>query len=855
MLTKDSTIYNLINICNNNYNTYFNLIKEQRSFQSHKNKWDYKLKQNLFACSELISKNEYVFSEYHENKQNEITHFLGLSNYIILDTMGEDFYTNFEPRKHTITAEGQEYLDKVIHIINSAIQNDAMNPELAFKNRDFFINSLKNIKNNTVFNAIKMLKVILNLMGNKKSIILKELKNKENIIDAIKLRKDLDDLQTTHILLLSKPQTAWLKDIPTIFGYRTDAVTQDFLNAIQFWIKNKDDEYLPHMPVDTEMLFNTEIQTELKPEEFYSSGSAMQTKILIGKKKERVSKTMWMILNNINPYDEIEKILNYPKNHIYKASAIKKSENMKQRPFINCDNDIYIMMTTLYSMLIPKLSSTVLYAYFTKDQKIDFLKNIQQKCRDKKHWFFPLDQSRFDQHMSTRVLLKLLDHLALRFKNVFFQKIIEGIKNMITHTHLNIKGLQLNENIQQEYKVQGGLLSGWKLTSFFGSVVNALTTQYLMKKMRVEKYDMVTMGDDLYLCVDKKYISDPNLFLNDYIDLASNEGIVIKRNQSFYSDHYCEWLRMGIDEFGINTQPFRLISSIIAQKPWSSLGDIEDLGAREVTMSWTKLNQRLGLKINSIEICRHMSKNYDHIHLKRDILKCIETYPLTLYHNKIYYKKEQIKHLFNMFNEGNYSFINGMVDKITEACLGIRSLTLTDLKQDLCSLTANTFSVERTVSYYKPIKSIEIQQMKHLIELFNDGYLHRYALIIENNDEQFRPFSSGNFIMDKYIHRLRINNLDKLQILANISKRGIPMNHHTNNAWFKFFTGEEKLPSIYIPCFDLQASKINKIIDAFIIFNFPYDCRLELINKSIAVIKLFKLLISSSFSKNRQLLI
>lgn len=193
-----------------------------------------------------------------------------------------------------------------------------------------------------------------------------------------------------------------------------------------------------------------------------------------------------------------------------------------------------------------------------------------------------IDGDRFDHTVPKWFILKVIDHLG---------NIDESTRRIADEEIESMNNLQISWN-KRIYKWEGGLLSGWRITSIIGTLLSLIAGDYICEKLDIAGgVHVAAMGDDLIMYsnthkLDKEAIT---ALYNDF-GLKAN---VNKTNVGQVGD----FLRRLYAPTGVYGYPWLGIKSLIYANPWIDKYT-HDLETELVNGWWTALSRTLQWSVN-----------------------------------------------------------------------------------------------------------------------------------------------------------------------------------------------------------------------------------------------------------------
>lgn len=124
-------------------------------------------------------------------------------------------------------------------------------------------------------------------------------------------------------------------------------------------------------------------------------------------------------------------------------------------------------------------------------------------------------------------------------------------------------------------KVKDGLMSGWKMTSLYGTLMNMFIFRSIAELCNFSYDHYFAQGDDLDIVTDD--LSGAYTLIDAYKKL----GFKVARDKFYINSGFyqrSDFLRQVYGENGIYGFPCRMISGLIYTKPWNEVGSKRKFG-------------------------------------------------------------------------------------------------------------------------------------------------------------------------------------------------------------------------------------------------------------------------------------
>ncbi|AOR51364.1 RdRp [Anopheles totivirus] len=310
-----------------------------------------------------------------------------------------------------------------------------------------------------------------------------------------------------------------------------------------------------------------------------TSGGAPASDVVTSSGVERVrSKWAWGYSNMQDGRNLYETARGYPL-----VAKVALKEESKTRTIITTPMSSYLRQCyILYVLGNPRFL----------DSTIGSQEHVQRLGRRRYKDYVCVDASKFDHSVSKRFIVQFWNCLL---------RTIESSVGPCTITELiRDELLELEQLVVDVFgemvPYQGGLLSGWKMTSFFGSMKSALLCEWLNVKMG-KAMQYVVQGDDIIM------LSDSYVDKDTVCRLCGQFGITTNPNKTTVSD-VGEFLKYRYGPDRISAYPARSVRSLYFANPW--LDPHVDVSLSTTLTKWYTLASRLSVSLNSSGVAREV---------------------------------------------------------------------------------------------------------------------------------------------------------------------------------------------------------------------------------------------------------
>jgi len=236
--------------------------------------------------------------------------------------------------------------------------------------------------------------------------------------------------------------------------------------------------------------------------------------------------------------------------------------------------------------------------WMTKEDLLQFWKDFTKEDG----WNIPLDQVKFDHHVTVTMILIILDEiLQLIIDKATNNSELIQVMMAIIESFKNAKLFYKDGTTTFTFDWTSGLLSGWQWTAFFGTIINIaqnMIAQKLGMRLGLQMKAMLfnAQGDDDAL----KYKTLTECVVHTC--MMREMGFEIHPQKTFYSKHHNEYLRRYYYKGMINGYPARMVAGLM----WRFIGEKTDHKDSELLSStcnkWLKYAERLFLDYKFADI-------------------------------------------------------------------------------------------------------------------------------------------------------------------------------------------------------------------------------------------------------------
>jgi hypothetical protein len=304
------------------------------------------------------------------------------------------------------------------------------------------------------------------------------------------------------------------------------------------------------------------------------------------------------------------------------SNVAEKIETNKIRGVINSAYSTYLQMSYIDGWLSPQLRQHPYNILHTTSEDavgrwitLMFLPLLQS--------YLSLDLSKFD-HQVPRALIRAcllaIQRLIIRRRgNRDLLRVIGCLREKFSKPGL---ALYSSEGEVTQFKVQHGLLSGWRWTSLFGTIITGVLILSIKKSLAVHLPDAVvsflTSGDDILVRCRSEMIATAVL------KEVERRGWKVKHKQTSNSVVHGEFLRKRVSFGKVEGYPARTLHGILWRKVLSGPRVPREMKVFETFTTWMGA---LGRGLDEAAVTTHMIRDMcGCYHLKkREVLQLLAT--------------------------------------------------------------------------------------------------------------------------------------------------------------------------------------------------------------------------------------
>lgn len=311
------------------------------------------------------------------------------------------------------------------------------------------------------------------------------------------------------------------------------------------------------------------------PMRWATSGGAPATKVSgLGSSDESIrSKWAW-ILERLSRGYTSGKLIRELKQAKQTAGAAIKEED-KTRVIITTPMESYIRQCYIYYCLGEPnfLKSTIV------------TKNITEKIirNSSNYTYICIDASKFDHDIPKELLVYFLRRLEWYSRQYRDYEVADVLQEEISHMNDLVV-----DYMGKEYKYERGILSGWKFTSLFGTMITNMVCEYIRETLGLTM-EYMTQGDDIIIMTEDEVDKEEVLALVRKFGLHVNE----KKTTIGKSGEFLKYVYFNNMAFGYTA---RSVRTIFYSNPWLDPRSVTSMGS--ISMKWFTYLSRLGMCLN-----------------------------------------------------------------------------------------------------------------------------------------------------------------------------------------------------------------------------------------------------------------
>lgn len=241
----------------------------------------------------------------------------------------------------------------------------------------------------------------------------------------------------------------------------------------------------------------------------------------------------------------------------------KKTRTVITTPLLSYLRQCYI----LYVLGKPPLNSTV------ADKTL-----VEYLARSNCKYYMSVDASQFDHNITK-------DQILHFFRLI--QKYCPELSDMVEEEIEHINNLRITWN-EHEWKYNNGLLSGWRITSIFGSMYTCGLAEYVKEQIRIP-FNYITQGDDIIFFTNTKM--DPE----DVVSCCESYGIRTNVEKTHFGE-FGEFLKYRYSQDYVSGYSARNVRSLFLANPWLDVSI--DVDPQALAGRWASYFARLMMTSN-----------------------------------------------------------------------------------------------------------------------------------------------------------------------------------------------------------------------------------------------------------------
>lgn len=384
--------------------------------------------------------------------------------------------------------------------------------------------------------------------------------NAEYNIDAY---KSFSDIMKT----MDSDEARHLVDLHLLKGHVDTLSDADFHNEIKKWVSSKKQifsgKYQDLFMIKSRKYIIQSLDTNFDDLKLMWYKNLMSDGAVKVEGMPHISKTFFFSTKTIEQeWDNFMHILNETEEPMISYPS-QKNEIGKTRAIANTNILSHYIMTLIYTVFLlncQQAKDPELYALLSTDAQTKLFNDLSQKISEG-YVSNSIDQTHFDWNVRMYQILSVSENILKTSSCV--SNIISRILDRISHGIVKTKIGTI--------KHEDGLLSGWKTTSLFGSIINKLQATVIETvAQEIEPLFQIAvlkayMGDDvihMYM-----YRRDAMLINRLY----KESKLEVSYSKTIISNAKAEFLRTQIYPNNVKYgYPGRAVTSLFIAKPWSN---------------------------------------------------------------------------------------------------------------------------------------------------------------------------------------------------------------------------------------------------------------------------------------------
>jgi len=267
-----------------------------------------------------------------------------------------------------------------------------------------------------------------------------------------------------------------------------------------------------------------------------------------------------------------------------KLKLIEKLELGKVRGVISVDDSLYLTMSYMAYFVEDRVGNTKMFNFMSSDKQFEALRALTTR-----QVMVPLDESGFDHNKDASTMMACLDATSREAQAGAVGQAVTDIQGCADFVRRNLYGGTIDIG-SRRVKVEKGLLSGWRLTYFWGTMIN-ITQVYLalaeLKQLGMPMQpDFVCSGDDVGMCFDT--VQQAATFITAY----RSYGYVVNPAKFWVSNTRNEFLRQTFTRMGARGYANRMLPKVCFTNPLAAGKLTRSEKVRSIPSVWSKLYVR-----------------------------------------------------------------------------------------------------------------------------------------------------------------------------------------------------------------------------------------------------------------------
>jgi len=276
------------------------------------------------------------------------------------------------------------------------------------------------------------------------------------------------------------------------------------------------------------------------------------------------------------------------------AKVVQKRETKKSRLIVSTDLEDHWRMDFVSKSGLDHLftGSKLSTIWMTSSQQRSFWLHTTDFSDGSVR--MPLDQSKFDQEQTRKMVKVVLEELAsLLERRDASPETVAVARNLVyclTHGYVEVNGKKI--------PYRNGVLSGWRWTAMLDTIINGASFITAARRVLADQYYMVkevtAQGDDLATRFDN-YLAAAAVW-----SAIAEDGFIVNPNKFFLSRTQDEYLRKIMTPGKVDGYPARIVNALLWRNPVNKPPEPGKLRLNEMLSQYHTLVNRMEFTWNDI---------------------------------------------------------------------------------------------------------------------------------------------------------------------------------------------------------------------------------------------------------------